>query len=179
MGEQEPKAVLSGELVWQQNADRTRRAKYTANLDDDTVAEIIRGKVSGRTFRDLSQSYGVSERTIRDWMSDAHAARKRRPIEDIRADLFLEAETAAAAAWDVVRGAMDPKTRLDALLRVESLIRTRSTLAGANQPVRHDVTIQVVTDAERELQEMITLAKAQTALREKAVINAATEDTEL
>lgn len=155
-----------------------------AVLDEDLIREILRERlVKQRSLADLADEYGISKATINRWATEARHRGPNAPnVVKIRDELDEQFGTIAREAWKLHRQAVDAgqgDLNLKALARLESITRGRALLHGANAPVRHDLTVAVVTEAERELQEMIREAKAAESVREKAVIDAASADADL
>lgn len=162
--------------------DKRGRPRGARLFDEDFIKEVVTERViKGRALTDVAAEYGISHETVRRWSGDAQAARNvtKPDVIAIRAGLAAELETVGREAWKIHKGALDNKTRLEALGRVESTIRARAILEGANAPVRHDVSVTAVTEAEKELQEMIMEARAREAVNEQAVIDAASADPDL
>lgn len=159
-------------------------SRYGSILDDDFIAEVIRERcVKRRKVTDIADEYGVSIETVYKW-SGEH--RMRAPsaanVVKVREEIADELDAIALETWDLHRRAKlggSADFELKALKQLEQTARTKALLMGANAPVRHDLTVSVVTEAERELQEMINEAKAREAAREQAVIDAASADPEL
>jgi hypothetical protein len=178
----EAQKPLEGEIVLP-----TRRASAggyrtrQGNLfDDDLVQEVIAERVvKRRTLRSIADEYGVSTETIARWAGERNAMHPTIDVGRARALLADELDVIAQEAWKIHRETLDRKLQLDALGRLESLVRSKAQLLGLNAPVRHDVTLSAVTEAERELQEIINEAKAKTAAQEQAVIDAASTDPDL
>lgn len=189
----EPQAsgALEGEIVlvgYEYTSERTQQDRARKGrqriLDDDTVTEIIRERlVKRRTLRDIASEYGISTQTVLRYANEfRHAAPPSPNVVKTRELLDDEFEVIATEGWKLYRMAKDSsnlKDALKALSQLESILRARALLHGANAPVRHDLTVAVVTDAERELQEMIAEAKAKESNREQAVIDAASQDETL
>jgi hypothetical protein len=196
MGEHDqhdPGPVLEGEIVFRPldeegrrhgGGSRRGRPRNARAYDEDFVDEVIRERlVKGRTLRDVADEYDISMETVRRWTGEqakaTEAAAAMPDVVAIRNRLALELGTIGREAWKIHAEALDNKTKLDALGRVESTVRARAILHGANAPVRHDVTVTAVSEAERELQEMINEAKAKQHADEQAVIDAASNDPDL
>jgi hypothetical protein len=170
-----PRAVLHGELVFDPNQDaRSERAKkwaYTASLDDDTVAEIIRERVvKKRTLRSLEEQYGVSRTTIQQWSGESLKAKANdRDTARVRAQIAMGLETVALEAWKMFRESDHPMVKNNALIRIESAYRSIAQLRGANEPIRAEVTVTEDSAVDREFREMVTEAQARAAVRKAQI----------
>jgi hypothetical protein len=178
---------LEGEIVpWDSpepppDTEGRRERKWGYPIDEDTVRAAVRDRTAGMPTKVVAQKYGISHETVRRWCGDAVMARRYTPeqLGEIRAALALEYEVAASFCWDMVRAAPLSKLALEALGRIDSLTSNRAKLLGAIAPVRVDAQVHLVTEAERELQEMINEANAKTAVDEARVIAEAGADEEL
>lgn len=155
--------------------------QYGQIMDEDLVRNVIEARViKGWTLQQCADTFQVSVETVRRWANQD--AKKNTTVANVllvRAEIAASLALVAKEAWRIHGETGDRKLQLDALARVESVDRTRALLLGANAPVRHDVTLATVTEAERELQEMINEAKATEAAREAEAIRAASEDPDL
>jgi hypothetical protein len=149
-------------------------------MDDDLVREVAMERtIKRRTLQSISDEYGLSKETIARWSGEREAMAPAIDIPRMRARLADELDVIAQEAWTIHRENAHPKIQLEALKELRALVQAKAVLLGTNAPVRHDVTLTQVTEAERELQEMINEAKAQQAAREAAVIEAASNDPDL
>lgn len=185
--EDSPREVLEGEIIL---PDRTRGHgrsqhnrkgnEYGRIMDEDLIREVVEARrIKKWTLQKCADTFGVSKGTVGNW-----AGERGNPIETpnvlkIRGEIAESLALVSKEAWKIHDETTDRKVKLDALARIESVDRTRAVLHGANAPVRHDVTLTAVTEAERELQEILREAAAAEAVREAAVIKAASEDADL
>jgi hypothetical protein len=166
--------ALGGELMLPEGAGRGRGKR--AYLDEDTIAQIIRERLKGRPLREIGEEFGVSRTTVRNY-TEGHITQKVSvDVSKVRARIGAELEAAKHEAWKIFMAFDHPKIKLDALTRVESLLGNQATLYGAKMPVRVDLTITEVTEAERELQELIREAQARVSGSRAQVIADATAD---
>src|SRR6185436_13722470 len=102
-------------------SERAKKWAYTASLDDDTVAEIIRERVvKKRPLRELEEQYGVSRTTIQQWSGESLKAKANdRDTARIRAQLAMGLETVALEAWRMFRASDHPMVKNNALIRIE------------------------------------------------------------
>lgn len=184
--------VYTGEIVLPAPKGRERRSgrsqhqragnTYGRIMDEDLVRDVIDARVVKKwTLQKVADTYGVSMSTVSNWCKEhGHLPPDAPNVLKIRAEIAAALDVIGKETWRIHEEAEGaPKVQLDALARLESIERTRGILHGANAPVRHDVTLTAVTEAERELQEMIREAQAKQALKEAAVIQAASEDPDL
>lgn len=184
MGEDQ---VFEGEVVTRgRPRGRDGRSQGTWAYHEDFIRKVVTDwAVKRRPMGEIAEEYGISSATVHRWCRDsaeARLARARQPdVVAIREQLADELEVVSQEAWEVHRQALDPRTRLDALGRVESTVRARALLYGANAPVRvnAEVTLTAVTEAEKELEELIREAKVRQTIFEAAVIAAASDDPDL
>lgn len=181
--EEPPQAILEGEIVpyVDEEPPPRRRRKYTLNVDEDTIEQIILKRGLGHTLRALADEYGVSHETIRIWCGEAQAKRQIKPadVPKVRAKIALQYEAAEEVCRKIIRDFPGTKAALDAISVLNGLMANRSKLLGVIAPVRVDASVYVVTEEERELQEMINEAAAREAAREARVIADATADEDL
>jgi transcriptional regulator with XRE-family HTH domain len=172
---------MPGSSRWGKREQFGDRRSYNAFVDDDTVREILDKRIRGWTLRKIAEDYGISPSTVSRWCGESVQATKRK-AEDLlalRVEAAQHLEAARRAAWAVYEDAATHKTALDAIGKVETLTGAHARLMGLNAPVRVDLQVTELTEAERELQEMVNEAKAKTAADEAAVIQAASEDPDL
>ncbi len=178
--------VLEGEIVLSDQGGERRRGRGRGyrEYDEDLIEEVIRDRlVKGMTLSAIRAKHGVSMETTARWAGERRKeAPKGANVVKIRDRISASLDTVAIEAWQIHEAAKMAKQgqlALAALKQIETVYRTQAVLHGANAPVRHDLTVAVVTEAERELQEMIREAKVREAAREQAVIDAASADADL
>lgn len=178
--------AIEGEIVLapQARGGSRRGAPKGRILDADLIKEVVRERlIKQRSQVSIAEEYGISPATVARWADNYRAtAPKAANVVKIRDELSEEFDTIAAETWALHKAAVEAhhgEIQLKALGRLESIVRAKALLHGANAPVRHDLTVAVVTEAERELQEMIREAKAAESAREAEVIRSASEDAEL
>lgn len=179
---EEAQKPLEGEIVLPPRVRHGNRtgSKYSRVYDEDFMREVIEARiVKRRTLRSITDEFGVSAETISRWVGDRDSMPVVANPVRARAILADELDVIAKETWLVHAEADTAKLRLEALKALESMVRAKALLLGANAPVRHDITATVVTEAERELQEMINEAKAKAAAQEQAIIDAASNDPDL
>lgn len=173
------------------------------SYDEGLVAEVIAYTVAHpyEGLRKIAARFGVSTTTIVRWTrADVDKRSSAVDTPKLRAKAAIHLEGVRAEAWNLYQalkdtlaiGGVDEEGRTrglphpsylkalqDALVRVESVTGAHAKLMGLNMPVKVDVQLTELTEAERELQDMIREAQARAAAAEAAVIAAASEDPEL
>jgi transcriptional regulator with XRE-family HTH domain len=174
--------VFEGEVVLPEKIRRRRGHQHGRIMDEDLIRDVIQARrVKKWSLKKVAEVYGVSHETVAVWAGERDKKAPDAPdVLKIRREIADSLEVITQEAWRIHdENPHAPKVQLEALGRLESVDRARSILHGVNAPVRHDVTLVAVTEAERELQEMINEAKAKEAVREAAVIEAANNDPDL
>ena len=160
------------------------------SYDEALVAEVIHYTITHphEGSRTIGARFGISRSTVERWTrADVD---KRSSVVDTarkRAEAAIQLEAAMAEAWKLYDAATGraPKdarmirTALESLRTVEMLSNSHARLLGLNMPVKVDVQVTELTEAERELQEMINEAAAKTARLEADVIAQASDDPDL
>jgi len=175
------------------------------SYDEGLVREVVAYTVTHpqEGLRKIGARFGISVDTVRRWTrADVDKRSSAVDTPKLRAEAAIHLEAERTEAWKIFQALKDAlriipdgpederdeaslphpaylKALMDALGRVESATSVHSKLMGLNMPVKVDVQLTALTDAERELQEMINEAKARTAAMEAAVIAEASEDPEL
>jgi hypothetical protein len=150
--------------------------------DEDKVKQVIADRISGMSLKAVGERYGVSDQTVANWTGEDRRNRTRVEAAEARAEASQQLDVARDKAWELYRlGILTHNTKLmrDALGLVESVTNNKARLEGAIMPVRVDMHVTAVTEAEQELQEMLNEARAKTAAEEADVIRAASEDPDL
>lgn len=184
-GQDDPGEAIEGEIIpapgqkrhWNSGGNR-----HNAHVDEDTVKGVIADRVSGMTLRGVAAKWGVSPETVRRWAGEDLANRQRVEVPALRAEAAQQLDAARQQSWAMFQAAKGRgllKTMENALIRVESTTMAKAKLEGAIAPVRVDMQVTEVTEAELELQEFLNEAKAKTAAAEQAVIDAASADPDL
>lgn len=151
-------------------------------VDPDLVAQVVADRVSGMTLRDVGDKYGISHQTVANWVGEDKKNRSRIEAAEARAEAAQQLDVARGKAWEMFRRADAggvPKVMGEALNRVESITNSKARLEGAIKPIKVDVEVYALSEAERELQAMVREAQAKAAAEEAAVIAAASEDPDL
>lgn len=184
---QNDRAPLEGEIVFQPHPRRRYRRNYggQTDYDEEFVREVIQYAVAHPTesCRRIADRFGVHHETVRRWTQQG-VDRRKANVDTValrtESAIVLEwARTQAVDIYEAARHARAFKGALDALTRVESLTGTHAKLMGLNMPVKVDVAVTALSEAERELQEMIAKAQAATEAAEADVIAQASEDPDL
>lgn len=155
------------------------------SYDEDLVKQVIAYRVSHPrdTLQDIADTFGLSRETVRRWTKETKDARSARvDVVGLRIEAAQHVETARDEAWRVYQtaatrrdvGAM--RTALDALRTIGGLTGTQAQLLGLNMPVKVDVQVTELTQAEVELQELVREAQARTAAQEATVVAEASGD---
>lgn len=160
------------------------------SYDEGLVEEVIAYRVTHphEGARTVGARFGISRSTVERWTRDD--IDRRSSIVDTarkRAEAAIQLEAAQAEAWKLYDAATgrSPKdarmlrTALEALRTVDMIAGSHAKLLGLNMPVKVDVQVTELTEAERELQEMINEAAARAATLEADVIAQASEDPDL
>lgn len=179
------------------------------SYDEGLVREVIAYAVVHpyESMASIGRRFGVSAGSVGKWTRDD--VDKRSSAVDtprLRAEAAVNLEAVRNEAWALHQALKDAmglpaagqglaedgtpapftpphpsylKALMDALVRVESATATHAKLMGLNMPVKVDVQLTQLTEAERELQEMIDEATARTAAMEADVIAQASEDPDL
>jgi len=183
--------VLEGEIMLPDPAKRRNKQRQWRNTnghgqnafaDPDIVGQVVADRVSGMTLREVSEKWGVSIQTVSNWAGEDRRNRTRVEAAEARAEASQHLDVARRKAWDMFRKADAggaPKIMGEALNRVESITNSKARLEGAIRPVRVEVEIHALSDAEMELQAMVREAQAKAAADEAAIIAAASEDPDL
>jgi hypothetical protein len=184
--QQDDRAPLEGEIVYMDHPHRAyrRNSRGQTDYDDAFVREVVAWSIANPTWgvRRIGDKFGISKDTVRNWCRAANVDRQKADVAQARADASLQLQTARDQAWEVYQAALvghKPRYALDALSLIGTLTMHDARLMGLNMPVRVDVQVTEVTEAERELQEIIREAQARTAAQEADVIAAASEDPDL
>jgi hypothetical protein len=168
------------------------------SYDQGLVREVIAYTVAHphEGIRKIAARFGVSQETVRRWTrADLDKRSSAVDTPQLRAEAAIHLEGVRAEAWAIYQALKDAmhvgeeghglphpaylKALQDTLTRVESVTGTHAKLMGLNMPVKVDVQLTELTEAERELQEMVREAQARAAAAEAAVIAEASEDPEL
>lgn len=186
--------------------DRYRRGEPFGprSYDESLVRQVVAYRIAHPHVGDrkIGARFGVSHETVRKWTRED--VDKRSAIVDtpkIRAEAAIHLEGARAEAWEIYQALKDrlgldersaeeggapdlPHPNylklLDTFLgRIEQITGTHAKLMGTNMPVKVDVQLTALTEAEKELQTMIDEARARTAAMEAAVIAEASADPDL
>jgi hypothetical protein len=164
--------VIEGELVpYLFTGDRDRRSDRVY-YDEETIAEAIRQVMAGHRVTDVAARVGCNRQTVWRWVNGAKDKLGGVAFVDlprVRGNLALELETASHEAWKIVRAYPGTKIALDAIVVINNLARNRAVLLGANAPVVVQVDHNVVTESDRELEELINEAKAKAANEVEAI----------
>jgi AraC-like DNA-binding protein len=188
--QQDDSTPLEGEIVFVPQRSRQapggrgfgNRSNYNVFVDEDIVREVVALRtVHNWTLRKIAEKYGMSPETVRRWCGESTRDRRAKDVDivGIRLEAAAHLEEARHQAWRIHDEAAGHKAQLDALGKVNELTSAHARLMGLNAPVRVDLQVSELTEAERELQEMINEAKASEATREAEVIRAASEDPDL
>lgn len=160
-----------------------RRHGGTPITDEDLIRAVIDARIKGMTLMDIAAEHGVSHETVRRWCGEAEKGRRTQiDVVGLRIEAAQHLEAARREAWELHRAGKAmraPGVMRDALSQVNALTTTHNKLMGLNMPVRVDVQVTELSQAEQELQEMINEAKAEAAAKEQAVIDAANADPDL
>ncbi len=150
--------------------------------DPDTVKAAIADVVRGMSYRAVGKKYGIGPQTVSNWCKADVGRRIKADVDALRAEASQHLDTVRHEAWGMYEAGKtvgQPKVMAEALNRVESATNSKAKLDGAIRPTRVDVQVTAVTEAEQELQEMISEARVKAAADEAAVIAAANEDPDL
>lgn len=172
---------------------RTRKPGATfgpRSYDESLVEQVIHYKISHphEPLREIGLRFGISASTVHRWTSERIEERSQQvDVVRKRTEAAIELEAARAEAWKVYdackgRAASDYRairTALEALRTVDMLSGSHAKLLGLEMPKKIDVQVTELTEAERELQEMITEAQARTHAREADVIAESSADPDL
>jgi len=176
---------------------------YEEGLVREVVAYTVTHPNEG--LRRIAARFGVSTETVRRWTrGDVDKRSSAVDTPKLRAEAAIHLEAERTQAWEIFQQLKDAlamgvgqdddppgrrtaalphptylKALMDALGKVESATAVHAKLLGLYVPVKVDVQITALTEAERELQEMINEAKTRTAAMEAAVIAEASEDPDL
>jgi hypothetical protein len=183
---QNDRAPLEGEIVFIEHPHRAYRRNTAGQTDYDEafVREVIAWSISHPTWslRKIGDKFGVHHATIANWCRAANVDRQTASVAQLRAEASLQLQAARDQAWKLHELALltrDVRDALAALSAINMLTGTDAKLMGLNMPVRVDVQHTAITEAERELQQIIDEAKAKTAAEEATVIAQASEDPDL
>lgn len=143
------------------------RKTYRIDIDEDTIAEIIRQRHRGVAIRDLAKEHRVSKDTIIRWCGENVDRVKSSTVKaaNARAAIVAELRTVRAEAWRIFESNDHPGIKRDMLVRVESTLVNEAILVGAKVPstIKAEVQVTEVTQADLELQAMIREAQAANA----------------
>lgn len=183
---QNDKAPLEGEIVFVPHPRRKfrRNSSGQRDYDEEFVREVIEYSIANprEGLRKRADRFGVSTESIRRWTQAEVAKRQAADVAKLRAEASMQLHAARNEAWGIVgdaRGQHRLRYALDALALVNHLTTTDAKLMGLNMPVRLDVQVTEVTEAERELQEMVREAQARSLAQEADVIAQADADPDL
>jgi hypothetical protein len=182
---QNDRAPLVGEVeVFHPHRHYRRNSSGQRDYDEQFIREVIAYRIMNKRkgLRFVADKFGVSVESVRRWTQAEVDRRAFADVPKLRAEASMMLHTAMEEAWGIYQAAVitgSGKLALDALTRLESLVGTDAKLMGLNLPVKVDVNVTEVTEAERELQEIINEAKAKEAAREADVIARASEDPDL
>lgn len=168
-------AVISGDIVpadeWDEKPNdgyRSRGNRYSA----DTIAEAIRARALGFSLQQISDRLGPNIETIRIWCQEAARGRQYptpQSLNRVRGEMVVELEAMQHEALRVARMYPGTELALKGLTVANHILRTRANLIGVNAPQRVDVKVEEITEADRELFDMINEAKAKSALAEDKI----------
>lgn len=167
-----------GQQRWENQQKRGHRTRAS----EDQVAGVIADRVRGMPLKAVAQKWDISPETVRLWCGENLTSRLTTDVDKLRAEAAQQLDVVRREAWGMYEAGKtvgQPRTMDNALSRVESATMSKAKLEGAIRPVRVDVQVTAVTEAEKELQEMINEAKAKAAAEEQAVIDAASADPDL
>jgi DNA-binding transcriptional MerR regulator len=180
---------VQGELVPYARSERREKRHRTTEFDEDDIRQIAMWRSAGFSLREIETmceaQYGhaPSRMTIKRWTDSfvVTQVEKQHPTATPgqRAEIVTQYEAVAAEAWRIVMAYRGTELALKALDRVLAATRHKALAMGANMPVRVDHTVELVSETERELQEMLREAGARQAREQADVIRRASEDPDL
>jgi hypothetical protein len=183
---QNDRAPLEGEIVFTPHPRRAyrRNSKGQRDYDEEFIREVIEYSIANprEGLRKRADRFGVSTESIRRWTQAEVARRQAADVAKLRAEASMQLHAARNEAWGIVGDARAQhrlRYALDGLALVNHLTTTDAKLMGLNMPVRLDVQVTELTEAERELQEIVREAQAKAAADEARVIAQADADPDL
>jgi hypothetical protein len=181
--------ALQGELVPFARSERNERRGKTTEFDEDDIRQIAIWRHAHFSLREIEQmcmtffGHAPSRMTIKRWTDDYVLTQtdKQHPtaMPAQRAEIITQYEAVATEAWRIAMAYRGTELALKALDRVLAANRHKALAMGSNMPVRVDHTVELVSETERELQEMLREAAAEQARRQEDVIRRASEDPDL
>lgn len=172
--------IHTGEII---GPRRKRKAGGSPIIDEDLIRAVIDARIKGGTLMDVAADYGVSHETVRRWCGEATRARRAEvDVVGLRVEAAMHLEAARRESWELHRlgkAIKHPGVMKDALALVNQQTMTHARLMGLLMPVRVDVAVTELSQAEVELQEILREAQAKAANVEADVIRAASEDPDL
>jgi len=136
--------------------------------------KALRLRAAGYSYGAISRAVNRSHGTVKKWVDaelEAHVSPivdEMRRLETVRLEMLLETLQPGIARGD--------DKAINAAIRVSEQI---SKLWGLHMPIKVDANIYEQTEQDRELAELIAMARAQAALSEDRVVRAASEDPDL
>lgn len=158
------------------------------SYDESLVREVINYRLTHpyASWVEIGRTFGLSDTTVRGWCIDKTSERaKKVDVVALRTEAAQHLEAARDEAWNVFTAAVERsdarmlRTALEALRTVGMMTGDHARLMGLNMPVKVDVQVTEITEAERELQELIREAQARAAAAEADVIAQASADPDL
>lgn len=138
------------------------------------------------TLQQIADKFDVSTETVRVWCGEAKASRERArvDVQALRNERAEELEVALRQMWalySACKAASPPNLdgMVDAMNQIRQFTSIYARLMGLNAPIKIDVEATILTEAERELREMLDEAKAKAWATEQDTIKAASEDPDL
>lgn len=181
--------TLEGELVPFARSERNEKRGKTTEFDEDDIRQIAIWRQAGFSLREIEGmcltffGHAPSRMTIKRWTDDYEIVQvdKQHPTATPaqRAAIITQYEAVAIEAWRIAMAYRGTELALKALDRVIAATRHKALALGSNMPVRVDHTVELVSETERELQEMLREAAAAQARRQEEVIRRASEDPDL
>jgi hypothetical protein len=139
------------------------RKTFRIDIDEDTIAEIIRERHRGARIRDLAEKHRVSKDTIIKWCGESIDRVKSSTAKAVeaRARIASELQTVRAESWRIFEESDHLGIKRDMLARIESTLINEATLIGAKAPtvLKAEVEVTELTQADLELREMIRAAQ--------------------
>lgn len=135
-------------------------------------AEAIRLRIQGMSFREIARTLGIDGHAAFNDVRLTIAAEVSAAVDELRQVEDLRIKAIIERANEVLAAAGNTELALKALDRILRASQSLRQLWGMDLPVKVDVTMHEVDEADRELQEMILEAKAANAVVEQAIIEA-------
>lgn len=147
---------------------RTRRSDVGKVDEQEKSLELY---LAGYSQMQIADQMGVSQTTVYHRLQEAAKRRTDPLVDEWRRTEGARLEFERGEIRKIARDQSDPELKLKAYDRVLRYSDRLAKLYGADLPVKTEVTVVEITEAERELQEILNEAAAAQANKEQELLS--------